>query len=140
MSEEKPDRIWVYHEGDEDWSKFVENKYIAFKVLKNGVPEEREEEIKKEIQKFIVRVSKAIEKAPKIMPDTPLTNVLSYFMLGHDINHKTKIYIQQEEPNEFVIGVMPEEEFEKIMTGLVKELSPHLLADYIAHFIAKLEQ
>ena len=140
MSEEKPDRIWVYHEGDKDWSKFVKNKYMTFKVLKNGVPEEREDEIKKEIQEFIFRVSKAIEKAPKIMPDTPLSTVLSFFTLDHDINHKTKICIQQEEPNEFVIGVMPEEEFEKIMTGLFKELASHLLTDHIANFIAKLEQ
>ena len=95
---------------------------------------------KKEIQEFIIRVSKALEKAPKIIPDAPLTMVLLYFMMGHNINHKTKIFIHQEEPNEFVIGVMPEEEFEKIMTGLIKEMAPRLLIDYITNFITQFEQ
>ena len=140
MSEERNGLIFVNCEENKDWPKFVGKEDTVFKVLKNGVPKEREKEIKKEIQEFIIRVSKALEKAPKIIPDAPLTMVLLYFMMGHNINHKTKIFIHQEEPNEFVIGVMPEEEFEKIMTGLIKEMAPRLLIDYITNFITQFEQ
>ena len=113
---------------------------IVFKVAQNNEPEETQ----KEIQEFIARASKGLANAPKVRPGEPLMGAARYYMFDHNFNHKTKLDIQQEGPNEFLIRIISEEEFKNLEREMVKKVREDItlikIRGSIERFITKLEQ
>ena len=54
--------------------------------------------------------------------------------------HKTKLAIQQEGPNEFLIRIISEAEFKKMERKIRENITPALIRESIERFVAKLEQ
>ena len=109
---------------------------IIFKVAENDEPEETQ----KEIQEFIARASKGLAKAPKVAPNKTLLDTAKYYIFTHNFHHKTKLAIQQEGPNEFLIRIISEEEFKKMERKIRENITPALIRESIERFVAKLEQ
>ena len=97
------------------------------------------EQTKNEIQEFIIRVSKAVEKGRIINSYYAEETIITFLNIAHNLNHEKQIFAYINEPHKVNIEIIPKEEYKEILQNLIDKLGKDKFLDIFTNILMTLE-